>query len=115
MNAKLTMTIGHGGRRSVMKQNIHPKTRLVIFEDSQTKKQYLINSSVNTKETAVFEADGKEYPVYKVDVSADSHPFYTGAQTFVQKAGQVDKFNKRFAAKVSPKAEEQTETTQEEN
>lgn len=90
-----------------MKQGIHPKTQLVIFEDSQTKRQYLIESNVYSKEKAVYEADGKEYPVYKVDVSADSHPFYTGAQSFVQKAGQVDKFNKRFAAKSAPKKDEE--------
>ncbi|MFA5560690.1 MAG: type B 50S ribosomal protein L31 [Acholeplasmataceae bacterium] len=82
-----------------MKKGIHPKTQLVIFEDSQTKAQYLTESTIYAKEKAIYEADGKEYPVIKVDVSADSHPFYTGTQTFVQQAGQVDKFNKRYNKK----------------
>ncbi len=79
-----------------MKKGIHPKTKLVIFEDAQTKKQFLIESSINTKETAVYEADGKTYPVVRLEVTSDTHPFYTGAQTYVASAGQVDKFNKRY-------------------
>lgn len=79
-----------------MKPNIHPDTRLVIFEDAQTKRQYLIESSIATKEKRVFEEDGKEYPFYNVDVSADSHPFYTGSLTFVQAQGRVERFNRRY-------------------
>ncbi|ABX80699.1 type B 50S ribosomal protein L31 [Acholeplasma laidlawii] len=79
-----------------MKANIHPKTRLVIFEDAQTKKQFLIESSVNTKDTEVYEKDGKTYPVVRLEVTSETHPFYTGEQTFVAQAGRVDKFNKRL-------------------
>ncbi len=79
-----------------MKQGIHPKTRLVIFEDVQTKKQFLIESAINTKETAVSDKDGKTYPVIKLEVTSETHPFYTGQQTFIAQAGQVDKFNKRL-------------------
>src|SRR5690606_30220606 len=79
-----------------MKQGIHPKTKLVIFEDAQTKKQFLIESSINSKETAVYEKDGKSYPVVRLEVTSETHPFYTGEQTFVAQAGQVDKFNKRL-------------------
>ncbi len=79
-----------------MKPNIHPKTRLVIFEDVQTKKQFLIESSVNSKETAVYEQDGKTYPLIKLEVTSETHPFYTGQQTFIAQAGQVDKFQKRL-------------------
>lgn len=79
-----------------MKSGIHPKTQLVIFEDAQTKKQYLIESTIHTKEKATYEVDGKDYPVVRLEVTADSHPFYTGALTYVQAAGRVDKFNKRY-------------------
>lgn len=80
-----------------MKKNTHPKAQLVIFEDTQTKKQFLIESTIYAKDKGIFEEDGKEYPLIKVDVSSDSHPFYTGTQTFAQATGQVEKFNKRFA------------------
>jgi large subunit ribosomal protein L31 len=79
-----------------MKQGIHPKTRLVIFEDAQTKKQFLIESTINAKEKGIYEKDGKEYPLVRLEVTSDTHPFYTGEQTFVASAGQVDKFNKRL-------------------
>ena len=42
----------------------------MIFEDAQTKKQFLIESSINTKETAVYEADGKTYPVIRLEVAS---------------------------------------------
>lgn len=35
----------------------------------------------------------------RVDTCSECHPFYTGKQKFAQAAGQVDKFNKRFAKK----------------
>nr|WP_162140189.1 type B 50S ribosomal protein L31 [Haploplasma axanthum] len=79
-----------------MMKNIHPETRLVIFEDSQTKTQYLIDSAITTKETGIYTIDGNTYPLVKVDTSASSHPFYTGEQTFIQAQGRVDKFNKKY-------------------
>ncbi|WP_018871755.1 50S ribosomal protein L31 [Thioalkalivibrio sp. ALJ16] len=32
-----------------------------------------------------------------LDVCSQCHPFYTGKQKIVDTAGQVDKFNRRFA------------------
>ena len=34
--------------------------------------------------------DGNEYPVIRLDVSSDSHPFYTGRQKFVTADGRVN-------------------------
>lgn len=86
-----------------MKPNIHPESRLVIFEDSQTKTQFLIESTANARGTGIYEADGKEYPIIYLDVTSDSHPFYTGQQTFVQATGQVEKFNRRYGVKTEKK------------
>ena len=47
----------------------------------------------------VFEIDGKTYPLFKLDTSSASHPFYTGAQTRIVEAGRVEKFRAKFAAK----------------
>jgi large subunit ribosomal protein L31 len=49
---------------------------------------------VNTRETEV--VDGVEYPVYKVEISSSSHPFYTGKVKLVDSAGRVDKFMNRY-------------------
>ncbi len=76
-----------------MKKDLHPNARLVIFEDAQTKTQYLIESTIHTGQNGIYNEDQKEYPFVSVDVSADSHPFYTGTQTYAQATGQVDKFN----------------------
>ena len=72
-----------------MKKGIHPEFDLVVFED-MAGNQFLTRSTKIPKETTTFE--GKEYPVIKVAVSSKSHPFYR----FVDTAGRVDKFNKKF-------------------
>lgn len=82
-----------------MKTDIHPDNyRLVIFEDVTAGKRFLIASTVQTSKTDKWE-DGKEYPLYQVEISSASHPFYTGQSKIVDTAGRVDKFKKRAAAK----------------
>ncbi len=82
-----------------MKKDIHPKEyRKVVFVDSGTGAQFLVLSTVKTKETIKYNEDGKEYPAYFVEISSDSHPFYTGNEKLIDTAGRVDKFNKRRAA-----------------
>ncbi len=80
-----------------MKPNIHPEYREVAFVDLSINKTFIIASSVQTKETV--EIDGKTYPLFKLDTSSESHPFYTGAQTRIVEAGRVEKFRAKFAAK----------------
>lgn len=76
-----------------MKSDIHPKNyRPVLFQDTNNKKTFLINSCVKTTETAKGK-DGNEYPVYKMDISSASHPFYTKEQITVDAAGRIEKFN----------------------
>lgn len=36
---------------------------------------------------------------FQVDVCSKCHPFYTGSVKFVDAAGRVDKFNKKFQGK----------------
>lgn len=82
---------------SSMKSGIHPKNyRSVIFQDAQSGAQFLISSTVQTEEKGTFE--GKEYDLYRVEISSDTHPFYTGKETVLDTAGRVDKFKKRAEA-----------------
>lgn len=76
-----------------MKKGIHPEFHEVVFED-MAGNQFLTRSTKTSKETTMHE--GKEYPVIKIAVSSASHPFYTGEMRFVDTAGRVDKFNKRY-------------------
>jgi large subunit ribosomal protein L31 len=79
-----------------MQKEIHPENnRKVIFVDDTSGEKFLIGSTVKTTETAKF--DGKEYPVYHVEISSASHPFYTGKETVVDTAGRVEKFKARMA------------------
>jgi large subunit ribosomal protein L31 len=80
-----------------MKKDIHPGNyRFVVFKDISTDEAFLSRSCINSKETTVWE-DGKEYPLVKMEISAFSHPFFTGKMKFVDTAGRIDKFNKKFS------------------
>ena len=81
-----------------MKKDIHPQYREVISHDQQADTKFMTKSTINTKDTIVWE-DGNEYPLVKVEVSSDSHPFYTGKKLFVDTAGRVEKFNRRYKSK----------------
>jgi large subunit ribosomal protein L31 len=83
-----------------MKQDIHPKTyRDVIFKDMSNGYTFLSRSTAHSSETVVWEEDGKEYPVIKLEISNTSHPFYTGKNVLVDTAGRIDKFKKRYEKK----------------
>ena len=82
-------------KQNTMKKGLHPKEyRLVAFKDMSNGHTWLTKSTVNTRETEV--VDGVEYPVYKVEISSSSHPFYTGKVKLVDSAGRVDKFMNRY-------------------
>ncbi|MFM2091579.1 MAG: hypothetical protein RLZZ127_2068 [Planctomycetota bacterium] len=80
-----------------MKADIHPGARPVIFQDTVTGAQFKVLSTVKCDQKVVI--DGTEYPLYKVDVSSSSHPFYTGTQRILDTAGRVEKFGNKFGAK----------------
>jgi len=94
---------------SVMKKDIHPSSyRTVVFKDISTDEAFMGRSCVNTKDTITWE-DGQEYPLVKMEISAYSHPFFTGKMKFVDTAGRIDKFNKKFANTKFAKEMEKTE------
>ena len=80
-----------------MKSDIHPENnRPVVFKDPSTGAQFLVWSTVATKESVKWE-DGKEYPLYILDVSSSSHPFYTGQDKALDTEGRAEKFKQRAA------------------
>ena len=81
-----------------MKKDIHPNYREVVFVDVSNDYRFLTRSTVKTKDTTKWE-DGNEYPLYKLDTSSESHPFYTGTQKMVDTAGRVEKFRQKFGKK----------------
>ena len=78
-----------------MKADIHPDYREVVFQDLSSELKFITRSTVQTKETIEWE-DGTTYPLVKVEISSESHPSYTGKNTFVSRAGRVERFNKKY-------------------
>ena len=91
-----------------MKKGLHPESyRTVIFQDFSVDESWMGKSAADTKDKITWE-DGNEYPLIKLEISSASHPFFTGKMTFVDTAGRIDKFNKKFSkfAKENPTKEE---------
>ena len=78
-----------------MKKDTHPEYREVVFQDISTDFSFKTRSTIKTKDTITWE-DGQEYPLYKVEVSSSSHPFYSGKQNIVDTAGRVDRFRRKY-------------------
>ena len=81
-----------------MKKDIHPEYKSVVFQDTTSDFKFLTKSTMGSSETIKWE-DGNEYPVIKIEVSSASHPFYTGKKIFLDTAGRVEKFNKKYKKK----------------
>ena len=79
-----------------MKPNIHPDYREVVFHDLSCDFKFITRSTVQTREKIEFE--GKSYPLIKIEVSSESHPFFTGKYKIVDTAGRVEKFRQKFGA-----------------
>ncbi|SLN73532.1 50S ribosomal protein L31 [Oceanibacterium hippocampi] len=69
-----------------MKKDIHPDYHEIVVEMTD-------GTTYKTRSTW-----GKEGDVLKLDIDSKSHPAWTGGSQRVRDAGQVAKFNKRFAS-----------------
>lgn len=113
------MTIFALRNEKIMQKELHPETyRTVIFRDINANVSWLGRSCAKSRDTDTFE-DGKEYPLIKLEISSESHPFFTGKMQFVDTAGRIDKFNKKFGksrfAKKQAEEEKPAEATAEES
>lgn len=75
-----------------MKADIHPEYHPVVFVDGEH--EIVTRSTLTSKETR--EIDGVDHYVVKLDISAYTHPFYTGKQKLLDTEGRVDRFRKRY-------------------
>ncbi|MDR3688575.1 MAG: 50S ribosomal protein L31 [Fimbriimonas sp.] len=82
---------------SKMKEGIHPATYPVVFVDGDH--EWVGVSTHRTNNTKVI--DGIECSVIPVDISAFSHPFYTGQKKLVDTAGRVEKFMRRYGQQMA--------------
>lgn len=79
----------------IMKKDIHAQNyRQIVFKDATNGDMFLTGSTIPTTETVKY-TDGKEYPMYVVETSSTSHPFYTGQEKQLDTAGRAEKFKTR--------------------
>jgi large subunit ribosomal protein L31 len=78
-----------------VKSGIHPEYGPVVFQDRSTGTAFLTRSTATSSSTVEWE-DGNTYPLIVVDITADSHPFWTGNQRVLDSEGRVEKFRRRY-------------------
>ena len=80
-----------------MKQGIHPNYREVCFVDLSNGFKFVTRSCATSKEMTKLE-DGRELPLFKLETTSETHPFYTGTQKSIDSlGGRVEKFRNKFA------------------
>ncbi len=77
-----------------MKPEIHPDYHKVLFIDTATKKEWLSRSTITSQEKR--EIDGEQVPVIRLEISAESHPFWTGQMREVDTDGKLERFRRRY-------------------
>jgi large subunit ribosomal protein L31 len=84
-----------------MKEGIHPDYREVVFQDASSGWTFLTRSTLQTDKTIFHE--GKEYPLFTVEITSDTHPFFTGKQKILDAEGRVEKFRQKYGMKSGKK------------
>jgi large subunit ribosomal protein L31 len=78
-----------------MKSEIHPTLNPIVFVDGEH--EIVTRSTMKSAETRSI--NGVDHFVVHVDISAHSHPFYTGKQKLVDAAGRIERFRQRYQKK----------------
>ena len=80
-----------------MKADIHPEYHPVLYVDAAAGKEWASRSTQKSDETR--DIDGVPHYVIRLEISSYSHPFFTGKQRFVDTAGQIEKFKRKYGKK----------------
>ena len=79
-----------------MKDGIHPNYRDVCFVDLSNGFQFVTRSCAPAREKIKLD-DGREMPLFKLETTSETHPFYTGTQKSIDSlGGRVEKFRNKF-------------------
>ncbi|HET9137664.1 MAG TPA: 50S ribosomal protein L31 [Candidatus Kapabacteria bacterium] len=73
-----------------MKKGIHPNYHPVMVHCAGCGTEFTTRSTSNEN-------------VLRVEICANCHPFFTGKQKFVDTAGRVERFQKKFAKSIAEK------------
>ncbi|MBR7743972.1 type B 50S ribosomal protein L31 [Phycicoccus sp. BSK3Z-2] len=80
-----------------MRSGIHPRYEEVVYRDRTTGAMFLTRSTLVPERTVEYEA--RTYPVIDVEVSSDSHPFWTGRARTLDSEGRVERYRRRYGAR----------------
>jgi large subunit ribosomal protein L31 len=78
-----------------MKAEIHPELHPVVFVDGEH--EIVTRSTLTSRETR--EIDGVAHFVVPIEISAYTHPFFTGKEKLIDTAGRVERFNRKYGRK----------------
>ncbi|MFF0156849.1 type B 50S ribosomal protein L31 [Streptomyces sp. NPDC005263] len=78
-----------------MQQDKRPDYHPVVFRDRSAGYAFLTRSTATSDRTIEWD-DGETYPVVDVEISSESHPFYTGTARTVDAEGRVAQFERRY-------------------
>ena len=75
----------------------------MVFLDATIGTRFLTRSTSTSSKTVEWETPTgvQNYPLVVVEVSSDSHPFWTGTRRTLDTAGRVEKFYRRYGQRVS--------------
>jgi large subunit ribosomal protein L31 len=77
-----------------MKKEIHPELHPVVYVDSAANFEFVSRSTMKGEATRII--DGVEHQEVRLEISSASHPFYTGRQHYVDTAGRIEKFRRKY-------------------
>lgn len=77
-----------------MQPEIHPQYAPVVFRDRSTGDLFLTRSTLTSDET--IEHEGRVYPLVNTDITAASHPFWTGRARELDTEGRIQRFRRRY-------------------
>ncbi len=80
-----------------MKKDIHPELHPVVYVDPSADFEFVSRSTMTSDTTR--EIDGVEHYEIRLELSSASHPFFTGKQHFVDTAGRIEKFRRKYGSK----------------
>lgn len=80
-----------------MKAEGHPNVYPVLYVDGTHEWTGVSTSKSNETRNI----DGVDHFVVNLEISAFTHPFYTGTKRLVDTAGRVEKFMRRYGAQMN--------------
>jgi large subunit ribosomal protein L31 len=95
-----------------MKAKIHPNYGPVLFTCASCNNQFVVCSTRLDGDKREYE--GREYPAMTLEICSQCHPFFSGKQMYVDTAGRVEKFQRRYGSMTGQKAPAAKQTKAEE-